>query len=498
MSAANKITGRTASAAVWLIASRFGMRAIDLVSLLILARILTPKDFGIVAVAMTLIQIVEAIFELPVGQVLIRSREISRPLLNTAFTLGALRGLVLTALLAAIALPFSIIFADGRLFSLICFLSLAPAARGLMSPKMALFAQALDFRRDVAIELGGKVAAMLAAAALALITHSYWAIAAGTVLTPVVMVAISYVFAPFAPAVSLAEWRTFSHFLGWTTASQAVTAINWQLDRLMLGRFTTHENLGVFSMASDLSGLPEQAIVKPITRPLLSAFSLIRDDLGRLGEAYNKSATGILTAGLPVMVGISLLAEPAVHLGLGPRWHAVPPYLQWLALTLIPPLFTSPLGALAISLGRTHIFLRQSLIELCIKVPSVLLGLWWFGIWGVIGARALTATAMGLVSAWLVKGMIGLPIVQQLLRPWRALLAGALLAAILFILRPYLHDLQGLALGVGLALCAAAGLAVYLGALSLLWWVAGRPSGVEASAFYAIRSVVASRLGRRR
>ncbi len=130
-------------------------------------------------------------------------------------------------------------------------------------------------------------------------------------------------------------------------------------------------------------------------------------------------------------------------------------------------------------------------------MPSVLLGLWWFGIWGVIGARALTATAMGLVSAWLVKGLIGLPIVQQLLRPWRALLAGSLLASVLFIMRPHLHDLQGLALGVGLALCAAAGLAVYLGALSLLWWVAGRPSGVEASVFYAIRSVVTSRLGRR-
>lgn len=443
---------------------------------------LTPADFGIVAVAMTLVQITEAVFELPVGQVLVRTKHITRPMLNTAFTLGAIRGVGLAALLAAASLPFASFYGDPRLAPLICFLSLAPALRGLLSPKLATFAQAMDFRRDVAVEMGGKLCAILVAAVCAVITHSYWAIALGTVMTPAAMLVISYLLAPFSPRFSLSERKTFLGYLGWTTAAQAASAINWKMDGLVLGRFVSHAQLGAFSLASDLSFLPEQAVVKPVVRPLLSAFSLIRNEADRLAQAYLKSANVILSIGLPIMVGLSLLAEPAVRLALGPKWLVAAPYLQWLALAAIPPLFTAPLGSLAMALGRPRTFLNQSLAELAVKLPATFVGVALFGVYGAIGARAVSTTAMCVVTAWMVRQMAGVPMLRQLLSPWRSILGGMALAATLLQLRVFLAPLQGVELAVGLTACAGVGLTVYGLVLFGLWIIAGRPAGMESMA----------------
>ncbi|MBP2276032.1 lipopolysaccharide biosynthesis protein [Sphingomonas sp. PL20] len=482
------IAGRVSRSAIWLIGSRLGAKAIDFASLLVLAWILTPQDFGVVAVAMTLVQIMEAIFELPISQVLVRSDAISRPLLNTAFTLGALRGLLLGGILVLLAWPFSHIYGDARLLPLIAFLALAPSFRGLVSPKMAEFARAIDFRRDLVIEVSSKVAGFAIAATCALLTRSYWAIAMGTVATPAMMVVISYILAPFRPRLSLAHWPTFSSFVGWTTAAQAVTAINWQIDWLILGRVVSREQLGTFSLASNLSGLPEQAIIKPIIRPLLSAFSLIRNDPARLREAYLRTATSIFAAGLPLMLGLSLLAEPAVRLALGPKWQNAWPYLELLALTLIPPLFTSPLGPLAMALGRTNVFLRQSLCELCIRVPAAILGALWFGVYGVIGGRAVTSVLMSLVSAWFVRDLIGIPIIRQLLRPWRPALAGGALVLVLAALRPDLAILNGPVLALSLIGCGFCAIAAYAATMLLTWFLSGSPSGFESAAIGAMLS----------
>jgi O-antigen/teichoic acid export membrane protein len=489
------ISGRTTHAAIWLIASRLGARFVDFALLLILARMLTPADFGIVAVAMTLIQITEAVFELPVGQVLVRTEHITRPMLDTAFTLGAIRGVGLAVLLAAASLPFASFYGDPRLAPLICFLSLAPALRGLLSPKMAFFAQAMDFRRDVAVEMGGKLSAILVAAVCAILTHSYWAIALGTVVTPAAMAILSYVLAPFAPRLSLSERQTFLGYLGWTTAAQAASALNWKMDGLVLARFVSHAQFGAFSLASDLSFLPEQAVIKPVVRPLLSAFSLIRNETDRLAQAYLKSANVILSIGLPVMVGLSLLAEPAVKLALGSKWLVAAPYLQLLALAVIPPLFTAPLGPLAMALGRPRTFLNQSLAELAVKLPATFVGVALFGVYGAIAARAVSTTAMCIVTAWMVRRLAGIPILRQLLSPWRSILGGMALAVTLLQLRTFLAPLQGLELAVGLAACAAAGLTVYGVVLFGLWVIAGRPAGIEATAISGAARLLPRRRG---
>jgi PST family polysaccharide transporter len=76
-----------------------------------------------------------------------------------------------------------------------------------------------------------------------------WAIAAGTITLPIAVDVLSYVVAPYGPAFTLREWRDFAGFLGWSTASQAVSVLNWRMDQLILGRLISRQELGRFSVA---------------------------------------------------------------------------------------------------------------------------------------------------------------------------------------------------------------------------------------------------------
>jgi O-antigen/teichoic acid export membrane protein len=355
--------------------------------------------------------------------------------------------------------------------------------RGLQSPNMSKFARRIDFRRDTVIEVAGKLAGFAAALTMAKAGAGYWALVANTVGTPAIMVMVSYALAPYRPKFSLAEWRAFAHFLGWSSAAQVVGALSWQCDRLLLANFVPLRALGQFSLANDLSYLPEQALIKPIGRPLMAAFSLVNDQPERLARAYARAADGIFALGMAMMVGMSLLADPAVRFALGPKWIPAIPILSWLALSLIPPLAYAPVQSLAMALRRTDTFLYRSSAELALKLPLIGFGAAFFGVYGVVAGRVVIALVMAVVSMMFVKEMVGAPVVKQLTRVWRTIAAGAALALFLWFARQGLRDLAGLQLGAGLALVGAAGLIVYGAALVILWALAGKPEeGVEAVA----------------
>ncbi len=261
-----------------MVGARLVSRVIDLATMLVLAHILLPKDFGLVAIAMSVIYIIEAALELPVSQALVRLRVIEPAHYDTAFTLSLLRGLALGFIVCAVSWPFAKFYADSRLFPLVCLLSIAPAARGLVSPRLADFSKNLDFSPDFTMEIFAKVTAFLIAITLGLTTRSYWAIAAGTVVAPVAGTATSYVLAPYRPRLNLSALPAFSGFLGWITAAQVVSAFNWQTDRLMLGKLMSKADLGLFTAANDFATVPVMALLGPILRPLLSAFSLVKEE----------------------------------------------------------------------------------------------------------------------------------------------------------------------------------------------------------------------------
>ena len=495
MSSKETVVGRsTAISSSWTIGARLISRTIDLGTMIVLAHVLRPQDFGLVAIAMTVIYIVEAALELPLSQALVRLKELESEHYDTAFTLGLIRGLILAFTLCAASWPFAHFYADRRLMPLVCVLSLAPGSRGLVSPRLADFSRNFDFTPDFIMEFVGKLAAFATAISLALLTRSYWAIAAGTLVSPIVSTSISYILAPYRPRLSLDRLPTFSGFLGWITAAQVVSSFNWQADRLLLGKLTSKAELGLFTAANDTSNIPLAAFLSPIMRPLLSAFSVTRDNTARLVSSYQSSATAIVTLGLPLLVGESLLARAGVRLLLGPNWAGSAELLRWLALSIIPTLFAAPLPPLVMAFGRTQIFFKRNLFEICVKLPLVVLGVLKFGFMGIILARGISELATVLYCMTVVRRLTGLPVLQQLTNPWRSAVSTLVMAAVLSLLAPQLALVNGtLQLAMSILFILLLAIMVYCIILFSLWFVADCPSGLEAMVVQKVSSWIKQR-----
>jgi PST family polysaccharide transporter len=481
---------RTAIGSLLVVASRLATRLIDFATMLLVARFLTPTDFGLVALATSVMQIAEAVTELPVYQVLVRVPALTRPHYDTAFTLGLLRGLGLMSILASTAIPIAYAYGEPRLTLLIGFLALAPALRSLASPRMAQYQRQLSFWRDIVVETSGKVVALAVAVVVAVMTGSYWAIPAGSVAFSLAMTAVSYMIAPYRPRLSMAEFALFWRFLTWSGASQLINATNWQFERLLLGKLKSPSELGLFTTANDFAGIPFSAIFTPIYRPLLSSFSLLRSDRLRLARSYQTISNAIVAVGLPLVVGESLLAEPTIGLLLGERWRGAAPLMQWLALSLIPAVFAVAAGPLIVACDEMRVFVQRSVMEFCIKLPIALFGAIEFGFWGVIVARVVSEIAVNTYSIVTVRRLVGLSVLEQFLGPWRSIAStAAMVPVVLGCLRLFGNPDGTADASAHLMGAVTTGAATYSVMSWTLWCISGRPDGPEALAVKALRRI---------
>jgi len=485
------VGARAAASAGLLVASRLITRCIDLITLSLLGRLLTPADFGIVAIAMSVIFIVEAVMEIPIGVALVRVRNPTERHYDTAFTVGLLRSCILMAVVIALSWPIAELYRDERLIWLISALGTAPAVRSLGSPRITEFTRRMDYRPIVALEAMGKLTSLVVSVVVAWCTGSYWAIAVGTIATPLTIAVASHIAFRYRPRLSLVEWSAFSAFVRWSTINQLVGAMNWQIDQLMLGRMVSRQDLGRFSMASNLASLPTQVIIVQLLNPLTVAFSLIHDNPARLKDAYRASAAMIVCVGLPVLIGLGLVADPLIRLVLGEKWTVISPTVSFMALSIIPSLFVSPLSPLLMALNRTQALFPIALSELLFKMPILLVAIWLFGMEGAVGMRMLTALFVAAVSMRAAQQTIGWAAWKQVAEHWRSIVAGAVMAAAIYPLTCDLeHEPQIVLMAAKLVGAVLLAGAVYAVAILALWFVAGRPAGAEAKILHLVRSVI--------
>ncbi|ARM89738.1 polysaccharide biosynthesis protein [Rhizobium sp. CIAT894] len=475
----SSVSQRTATASIWTISGKFLARLLDFVSLLVLARLLSPADFGLVAIATSVLVIVETILDLPLTQALMRQPSPSQEMFATAFTLSLLRGAAISLLMILISWPMAVIYGDPRLFSLVAVLSIAPAMRSMISPRMVLFMQRFDFKREFALDLITKGSTLLFGVGVAVTTGSYWGLAVGAVAGPTAAMITSYVFAPMRPALSLSEWKHFQDMISWNTVSQVLNSINWQLDRLLLPRFTGLSTFGAFSVADNIAGIPYQTFVGPLLRPLMAAFSTV-EDRRNLVVAYLKATNAITFVAAPVLIALAMLAAPTVRILVGEKWASAAPILQWLCLVSLLGLPTNIMPALAMVLDNTRSLAFRMFAEFAVRVPVTILGIAYFQVEGALGARIIAVLVAYAASLVLTRRLIGASLVAQLNSFCRPLAASLPMIAFLLWVQPMLAPMPvGFNLIASLALCGGTAAAIFWAFALLLWQILGRPDGIE-------------------
>lgn len=463
-------------------------RSLDLIGLVVLTRFLLPGDFGLVALAVSVIQVVEAVLELPTGQAMLQLRAVERDHLDTAFTLAVLRGLMLAALLCAASIPMAAFYHDDRLIALTCALAIAPALRAMRSPRLFEYFKALHFGPDATAETIGKVAALIASSTIAIVTRSYWAIAVATITAPLISSIASFVIAPYRPRLTLKHWDHFKSYVGWSMAGQLTSALNWQTDRFVLGRLTTQTILGLFTTTRELAGTAVKVIFDTSTRPVIAALAAVSHDAARLASAYSRVSAVVLSLGLPIAVGQALVAPEIVRLVLGPNWVPAIAAFQLVSIAMIPTLYSNLTSALFYAIGRPELVFSRNFYDFLFRIPVMGLLIWRYGWFGAVYAILAAEVFLTVICLVTVNRLLGHSVTAQLFRPWRSMISVIVMAGAVAAMRRIAPAEAG-TLGAALFLLKTVPVAamVYTGVHVLIWQIAGRPEGTESIAFEILR-----------
>jgi len=470
---------RLTAGALWTAGGRIAVNLIGLASTLVLARLLTPADFGLVAIATVVLSIANAATELSLSSALIQRQNPLREHYDTAWTLNILRALVIAIALAIAAFPVSVAFKDDRLIGIFLVMGAAAMMSGFVNPRLVDFRRQLSFRQEVLTDFVNKFAGFAVAAALALEYRSYWALVIGSLAAQTAGMITSYVIIPYAPRFSLRDWRSLFSFSGWLALSSGLNAVNYRADQLAVGAVLGANPLGQYSVGDNLANLPVRESTTPLANVLFPAFARLQDDQVRLRAAYLRAQSVLVAVALPVGVGFALLAAPLFNLVLGPQWSSAALVAQILSTIFAMHAFGTPLTSLAMGRARTRLLFVRDTVNLVVRYPLIFWGLFSGGLIGLLLARCVSGLFAIWLDMFLAQRLMGASVGKQFVSSWRAMGAVAAMAA----------SVWGLgALGLDgssffeLAALVIAGAISYLVSTMALWLASGRPAGPEREA----------------
>jgi O-antigen/teichoic acid export membrane protein len=469
--------------AMWTAGGRVVSNLLGLVSQLTVARLLTPEDFGLVALASVIFFIVQAVTELSLSSALIQHKDPQREHYDTAFTLSIFRSLAIALALVVAAFPLAAVYNDGRLIGICFMLGVTAFVSGLINPKFVVFRRELSFHQEIYTDLINKVVGLVVAVVIAVMFKSYWALVLGSLASQLAQVVMSYILIHYTPRFSIKHWRNLFSFSSWLALSSGLNALNYRADQLALGAMLGPAPLGQYSMGDNLASLPVRESTAPISNVLFPAFSRLQDDPARLREAFLRSQRLLVAMALPIGVGFALVAGPFINLVLGPQWTAAALVAQILGAVFAAQAFSMPVTPLAMGLGRTRLLFVRDVVNIVVRYPLIFVGLFTGGLLGLLLARCVSGTVAILIDMYLARRLADVGMVKQFVSSARPIAATLVMAASVWAVGRLSAGAPEI---LQLLLMIPAGGISYFGTTLALWWANGKPAGTEREAMNAL------------
>lgn len=471
---------RVALGAALLTAMQFVAKLISIVSIVIMARLLTPADFGLVALAASVLAIVSAFTELNVSDALVQRAEITQAEIDNAFTLNLLRGLSVSLIVVCAAVPVARLYNDDRLVPILIALSTVPFINSLGSPALVHFLRRLEYGPTAKTQFASQLAGFVVSLCFAFVTRSYWALIIGQFVAGLASTALSYVIAPYRPRLRIAGSTTILQFAGWMTASRIVSTVNLQSDRFLIGSILGKAQLGQYTVGSDIASMATYAFAGPIMQTMFGGFARLEGDLDRTRAAYLKGQQLLVIVLLPLGFGLAVIADRLVPLILGPNWGGAIAVIYWLAPVVSLQVLYLPMLSLAMAMGRPKVLVLRETVNLIMRAPLTIAGAIYFGLLGAVIARAVGGVAIIVMTLFIAGRFIQISVIRQVLNAWRSLSSIMVMVAGVELLKYALVPPTELPMQiVQLASLVFAGSTLYVASHISFWKLTGRPDGAE-------------------
>jgi O-antigen/teichoic acid export membrane protein len=331
----------------------------------------------------------------------------------------------------------------------------------------------LDFRFLFAKRIFGFIVTLIAA----WILRTYWALVIGMLSMRTFGLVLSYVVHEMRPRFSFARFRDIFAVSQWLLVNSIGAYLSVNLHKLLVGRRSDTATMGAYSLADEISAMPSSELLAPLNRVLFPAFVEVKHDLSELRRKFLIAQGVQCLVGIPVGVGLSLVAEEVVLILLGEKWRLAVPFVQMLAITNALVAVTTSGSYVLMALGRISMVALTSWSQVMLFVVAVLVVLPEATALEIAWIRFGTAS-VGTVILFIVLRSI-LPSLRlyevgtAVVRPLVAI--AAMSVAVLGV-----GTMPGLSLPMMLTLKVMTGALVYVSVVFVGWLVTGRPAGAEA------------------
>lgn len=442
---------RVASGFKWSSVSQIGRQGTQLVTTVILARLLSPSDFGLVGMAMVAVGFISLFKDLGTASAIIRLKKLSEELLssifwvNVAFGLFAMIGLFIVSPLVAG------FYQESRVISLLRLLSLSISISSLSVVQQAILERDITFNKLAILELIATLCGSFVGIISALLGYGVWSLVYQVLAMTMVTTVLLWFVVPWRPKFIFkwAEVRVISNYSLNLVGFNIFNYFARNADNLLIGRFLGAQSLGYYNLAYRIMLYPLQNISAVITRVTYPAYSQFQDDNIRFQRAYLNVIRTIALITFPIMIGILVTSRPFVLTFFGSQWAPAITLLIILAPVGLVQSIGTTVGAIYQAKGYTGWMLYWGIGSGLLIFLAFIIGLQW-GVVGVAAAYAIVSIILTYPGFAIPFKLIDLPVFNLGYVLWQPLLGSSLMAITLLIIRAILpdHFSNGLTFGI--------------------------------------------------
>ena len=369
--------------------------AVQLASTVILARLLSPEDYGIMAMVLAITAFAGLFRDMGLSVAAVQKKSLSRAQQSNLFWLNVLMGALLTVAVAFSSPLVASFYKKPELVAVTQVLSTTFLISSLATQAGAMLVRQMQFGRKAFATISGSVVTLAVAVIMAMQGYSYWSLVFGNVFGGVCTTLLLFILSPFRPSLPSrgSGVREMVKFGANVTAFNFVNYFHRNLDNILIGRVWGTESLGLYSRAYGLLLLPISSIRAPIIAVALPALSKLQGDPAAFRNYYLRTTSLLAFLSMPLTSFLFVCSRPIIELALGPDWMGVAPIFSVLAIASFIQPASGFVGSLLLSLGRGRRFLACGAFNAGFFAAAFLIGVQW----GAIGVAVSYAIANYLV-----------------------------------------------------------------------------------------------------
>lgn len=380
----DSLASRAAKSTFWIIALRLFQRIFSIIKLIILARLLTPNDFGLMGIALLMVSTLDSFSQIGFQTWLIQKSGDIKSYLDIAWTASIIRGIILCLTLIFFAPLAADFFGAPEAKPIIQIISASILLQGFTNIGIVYLQKELQFRKLFIYEFGSTTIDFIATIALAIALRNVWALAFGPLVGIVARLILSFIVHPFRPKINyncdiIIDVLTYGK---WVFGSSIAIFLVTQGDSVFIGRYFGVVALGLYQMASTISNTPATEIGQTLSQITLPVYSKLKHDIPKLRYAFLKILTINAFLSFLLTTLIISLAPEFTMVFLGDEWMPIVPIVQVLVLAGLARSISACSNQLFFAVGKPEIGAKWQffrLIALFILVYPLAQK------WGVIG-----------------------------------------------------------------------------------------------------------------